>query len=71
MGEENLLVVIVTFQRVNHHMHQVAIEVLVVVRLVVVLRNALVVETKTVWGRVKTNIALLRMVTNAIANQQI
>ncbi len=52
-------------------MHEVAIEVLVVVRLVVVLRNALVVETKIVWGRVKTNIALLRMATNAIANQQI
>ncbi|MHC3125637.1 hypothetical protein NL42_18545 [Acinetobacter sp. GN11] len=68
MGAGNFLVLIVTFQRVNHHMHEVAIEVSVVVRLVVVLRSALVVETKIVWGRVKTNIALLRMATNAIAN---
>lgn len=68
MGAENFLVVIVTFQRVNHHMHEVATEVLVVVRLVVVLRSALVVKPKIVWGRVKKNIALLRMATNAIAN---
>ena len=41
------------------------------VLLVVVLRSVLVVEPKIVWGRVETNIALLQMVTNAIANQKI
>lgn len=71
MGEENLLVVIVTFQRVNHHMHEVAIEVLVMVRLVVVLRSVLVVEPKIVWSLAEAHIALLRMAINAIANQQI
>ncbi|KHN67150.1 hypothetical protein AV645_07720 [Acinetobacter calcoaceticus] len=71
MGEGNLLVVIVTFQRVNHHMHEVAIQALVVVRLVRVLRSVLVVEPKIVWGRVETNIALLWMAINAIAKQQI
>jgi len=71
VGEGNLLVVIVTFQRVNLHMCEVAIEVLVGVRLIVILRSALVVEPKIVWGRMKKNIALLRMATNAIANQQI
>ncbi len=44
MGQGNLLVVIVTFQRVSYHIHEVAIEVLVVVLLVVVLRSVLVVE---------------------------
>ena len=71
MAEGNYLVAIVTLQRVNHHMDEVAIEVLVVVLLVVVLRSVLVVEPTIVWGRVETNIALLQMVTNAIANQKI
>lgn len=69
MGEGNLLVVIVTFQRVNHHLDKVAIEVLMVVRLVVVPLNVLVVEPKIVWGLVETNIVLLRMATNAIADE--
>jgi len=69
VGEGNLLVVIVTFQRVNHHLDKVAIEVLMVVRLVVVPLNVLVVEPKIVWGLVETNIVLLRMATNAIADE--
>ena len=71
VAEGNYLVAIVTFQRVSHHIHEVVTEVLVVVLLVVVLRSVLVVEPKIVWGRVETNIALLQMVTNAIANQKI